>query len=397
MQIYECILTLISGIGVFILAMKLLSDSLNVLAGEKMKALLQKIAGNRISGVLVGALVTAAIHSSAATTIMAIGFVNANVMDLYQASAIIIGANIGTTTTGLLASLESLNMSLYLSLFCFIGVMLAFIKKIKKIANLLIGLGMIFVGLKIMSSACNDESIKSGFRSVFEVIDFPLLLELLGLLFTAILQSSTAMTGLVIVMISNQAMNMQNALFITLGANVGTCITALIGIIGTNKNSKRVAVIHLTFNILGCSLFTPFLWIFTDDIISLLRSMVSKEGIQIAIFHLFFNCVTALITTPLIKYLVKFSEFVIKDKGDEDNIKEKLVNNEDYVSDILRDGTVASSDAYSEDIKIEKNNRDINENNKNFYGNGNEKGDNGGNLNGEENKIEIPAISNNNI
>ena len=389
MQIYECILTLISGIGVFILAMKLLSDSLNVLAGEKMKALLQKIAGNRISGVLVGALVTAAIHSSAATTIMAIGFV--------KASAIIIGANIGTTTTGLLASLESLNMSLYLSLFCFIGVMLAFIKKIKKIANLLIGLGMIFVGLKIMSSACNDESIKSGFRSVFEVIDFPLLLELLGLLFTAILQSSTAMTGLVIVMISNQAMNMQNALFITLGANVGTCITALIGIIGTNKNSKRVAVIHLTFNILGCSLFTPFLWIFTDDIISLLRSMVSKEGIQIAIFHLFFNCVTALITTPLIKYLVKFSEFVIKDKGDEDNIKEKLVNNEDYVSDILRDGTVASSDAYSEDIKIEKNNRDINENNKNFYGNGNEKGENGGNLNGEENKIEIPAISNNNI
>ena len=159
--------------------MKLLSDSLNVLAGEKMKALLQKIAGNRISGVLVGALVTAAIHSSAATTIMAIGFVNANVMDLYQASAIIIGANIGTTTTGLLASLESLNMSLYLSLFCFIGVMLAFIKKIKKIANLFIGLGMIFVGLKIMSSACNDESIKSGFRSVFEVIDFPLLLELL--------------------------------------------------------------------------------------------------------------------------------------------------------------------------------------------------------------------------
>ena len=396
MQIHECILTLISGIGVFILAMKLLNDSLNVLAGEKMKALLQKIAGNRISGVLVGALVTAAIHSSAATTIMAIGFVNANVMDLYQASAIIIGANIGTTTTGLLASLESLNISLYLSLFCFIGVMLAFIKKIKKIANLLIGLGMIFVGLKIMSSACNDESVKSGFRSVFEVIDFPLLLELLGLLFTAILQSSTAMTGLVIVMISNQAMNMQNALFITLGANVGTCITALIGIIGTNKNSKRVAVIHLTFNILGCALFTPFLWIFTDDIISILRSMVSKEGIQIAIFHLFFNCVTAIITTPLIKYLVKFSEFVIKDKGNEDYIKEKLVDNDEYINDILRDGTVASSDGYSEDIKIEKKDINNNENNKVFYGNGNEKGENGANLKEIENKIEIPTISNEN-
>ena len=161
MQIYECILSLISGIGVFILAMKLLSDSLNVLAGEKMKSLLKKIAGNRITGVLVGAFVTTVIHSSAATTLMVIGFVNSNMMDLYQAAAIIIGANIGTTTTGLLASLESFNISLFLSLFCFIGVMLAFIKKIKKIANLFIGLGMIFVGLKIMSSACNDESIKS--------------------------------------------------------------------------------------------------------------------------------------------------------------------------------------------------------------------------------------------
>ena len=132
MQIYECILSLISGIGVFILAMELLSKSLNELAGERMKLLLKKIAGNRIKGVLVGAFVTAVIQSSTATTIMVIGFVNANVMDLYQASSIIIGANIGTTATGLLASLESLNISLYLSLFCFIGVMLTFIKKIKK-------------------------------------------------------------------------------------------------------------------------------------------------------------------------------------------------------------------------------------------------------------------------
>ena len=148
MEIYECVLSLISGIGVFILAMKILSDSLKSLAGEKMKLLLRKIAGNRIIGVIVGALVTIVINSSAATTLMVIGFVNSNMMDLYQASAIIIGANIGTTTTGLLASLESFNISLFLSLFCFIGVMLAFIKKIKNIANLLIGLGMIFVGLK---------------------------------------------------------------------------------------------------------------------------------------------------------------------------------------------------------------------------------------------------------
>ena len=122
--------------------------------------------------------------------------------------------------------------------------MLAFIKKFIKIANLLIGLGMVFVGLELMSSSCDNESIKSGFKKAFEKISFPLLLELLGIIFTAILQSSSAMTGLVIVMISNQAINIQNALFITLGANIGSCVTALIGIIGTNINSKRTAIIH---------------------------------------------------------------------------------------------------------------------------------------------------------
>ena len=150
MEIYECILSLISGIGVFILAMKLLSDSLKDFAGEKMKSLLKKITGNRIKGVLIGALVTGVVQSSAVTTLMVIGFVNANIMDLYQAAAVTIGANIGTTTTGLLASLESFNISLYLSLFCFIGVMSAFIKKFIKIANLLIGLGMVFIGLEFL-------------------------------------------------------------------------------------------------------------------------------------------------------------------------------------------------------------------------------------------------------
>ena len=222
MKVYECILSLISGIGVFILAMKLMSDSLNQIAGNSMKNLLEKLAGNRIVGVLVGALVTAVIQSSSATTVMVIGFVNADVMNLNQAAAIIIGSNIGTTVTGILASLESLNVSLYLSLFVFIGMLLAFIKKIKKIANLMTGLGMIFVGLKMMSSACDDDSIRDAFKDILQKLDFPLLLEILGVIFTAIIQSSSAMTGIVIVMVGNQAMTLRNGLFITLGANVGT-------------------------------------------------------------------------------------------------------------------------------------------------------------------------------
>ena len=328
MEIYECILALIGGVGVFILAMKLLSDSLTEIAGDRMKTLLEKIAGNRIKGVLVGALTTAVIQSSSATTVMVIGFVNANVMDLNQAAAIIIGANIGTTATGLLASLESLNISLYLSLLVFIGVMMSFAKKVKKIANLLAGLGMIFVGLKLMSDACNDESIKGSFEEVLSKIDFPLLLEFLGVVFTAIIQSSSAMTGIVIVMVGNKVMNMNNGLFITLGANVGTCVTALIGIIGANINSKRTAVIHLTFNICGCLLFTPILWIFNKPILSILESIVSKEPMQIAYFHLFFNCTTALITTPLIEYLVKIAKFIVKDEQKEDEVIENLIKDE---------------------------------------------------------------------
>ena len=326
MEIYECILALISGVGVFILAMKLLSDSLNEIAGERMKLILEKIAGNRIKGVLVGALVTGVIQSSSATTVMIIGLVNANVMDLNQAAAIIIGANIGTTVTGLLASLESLNISLYLSLLVFIGVMMAFAKKVKKIANLLTGLGMIFAGLKLMSDACNDESIKSSFEETFKKISFPLLLEFLGIVFTAIIQSSSAMTGIVIVMVSNKVMEMNNALYITLGANIGTCVTALIGIIGANLNSKRTAVIHLTFNITGCIIVTPILWIFNEGVLSILRSIVSKEAMQVAYFHLFFNCFTALITTPLIEYLVKIACFIVKDKK-KDDLVENLINN----------------------------------------------------------------------
>ena len=314
MKVYECILSLIAGIGVFILAMKLMSDSLNQIAGNSMKNLLEKLAGNRIKGVLVGALVTAVIQSSSATTVMVIGFVNADVMHLNQAAAIIIGSNIGTTVTGILASLESLNVSLYLSLLVFIGMLLAFIKKIKKIANLMTGLGMIFVGLKMMSSACDDDSIRDAFKDILQKLDFPLLLLILGVIFTAIIQSSSAMTGIVIVMVGNQAMTLRNGLFITLGANVGTCVTALLGIIGANTNSKRTALIHFIFNMSGCLIFTPLLWIFADSIISILEKISDEDSMRIAYFHLFFNITTAIITTPLIKYLVKLVCFLIKDK-----------------------------------------------------------------------------------
>ena len=362
MQVYECILSLIAGVGVFILAMKLMSNSLNEIAGERMKNMLEKIAGNRIKGVLIGALVTAVIQSSSATTVMVIGFVNANVMTLNQAAAIIIGSNIGTTVTGLLASLESLNISLYLSLLVFIGVMLTFIKSIKKIANLMVGLGMIFVGLKMMSSACNDDSIKEAFLNVLQKISFPLLLEILGVIFTAIIQSSSAMTGIVIVMVGNKVMEMSNGLFITLGANVGTCVTALLGIIGANNNSKRTAVIHLIFNISGCLIFTPILWIFGSGIQTILESIVSKEPMQIAIFHLFFNCTTAIVTTPLIDYLVKIAFYVVKEPENPEEVIKSFIEEKENM-DIGQGETDADIKVARIDDIIKEKNKDSNKDN----------------------------------
>ena len=353
MKVYECILSLIAGVGVFILAMKLMSDSLNQIAGERMKRLLEKLAGNRIVGVLIGALVTAVIQSSSATTVMVIGFVNANVMDLNQAAAIIIGSNIGTTVTGLLASLESLNISLYLSLLVFIGVMLAFVKKIRKIANLMTGLGMIFVGLKMMSNACDDQSIRDAFSNVLKNLEFPLLLELLGIIFTAIIQSSSAMTGIVIVMVGKKAMTIRNGLFITLGANIGTCVTAMIGIIGANTNSKRTALIHLLFNVSGCLIFTPILWIFSDSIVNILSKLSSQDSQRIAFFHLFFNIATAIITTPLIKFLVKFVSFAIKNKDKPEEFLEWFIKDKEDKDESLLDPRPTSNSININSINVE--------------------------------------------
>ena len=409
MQVYECIFSLITGVGVFILAMKIMSDSLKEIAGERMKTLLEKLASNRITGILIGALVTAIIQSSSATTVMVIGFVNADVMTLKQAASIIIGSNIGTTATGLLASLESLNISLYLSMLVFVGVMLSFIKKLKKISNLLIGLGMIFVGLKLMSTACNEDSIKDSFSEILKKINFPLLLELLGMIFTAIIQSSSAMTGIVIVMVGNNVMGMDNGLFITLGANVGTCITALIGIIGANINSKRTAVIHLTFNICGCLLFTPILWIFKKEIIDILKSFVDNPSMQIAYFHLFFNIFTALVTMPFIDCLVHIAKSVVSDEKPDrlivETVEEKekfairdhsttIISIDDFSSKNLNDKTIDFTSSYvnSEDIKYEPPN--ILDNYFGFFAENNKKGkynkknnnDNDDNENTDDNK-----------
>ena len=317
MHIYECIISLLGGTGLFISAMNIMSSNLQKVAGTGMRRLLAKITDNRFAGVGIGAIVTMIIQSSAATTVMVIGFVNAETMNLNQATAIIMGANIGTTATGILASLQSLNLSIYFSFLTFIGVVLMFFKKdmLKNIGGIICGLGMIFIGLDIMSDSCKDNSIKSIFRAGLEKIDFPLALLLLGIVFTAIMQSSSAITGLIIVMVQGNSMEMGSALFIILGANIGTCVTALISTIGTSLNAKRTGIIHLLFNFFGTVLFTTFIWILKKHVIKLLEKITNKPAMQIAWFHVFFNVITTLILLPLIKVLVVVACKIIKEKN----------------------------------------------------------------------------------
>ena len=336
MPLIESLIWLLAGVGVFIVGMNFMGDALEKSAGSGMKRLLEKISNNRFSGVGIGAGVTAIIQSSSATSVMVIGLVNAGVMTLMQATPIIMGANIGTTITGVLVALKNdyFNMAMYL--LAFAGVMMGFFKKekIKIAGSLCCGLGLIFVGLEVMSSeqAFGNELVEGMFTDIFQRIDFPLLLILVGAIFTALIQSSSAATGVVITMVGAGILPLDMALFIVLGSNIGTCVTALLASVGANANSKRVALIHFTFNTIGTVIFTTIIWIFKEPMVNLLVSLFPGDDqmslqMRVSAFHVIFNVTTTCMLLPFVKQLVKYSCLIIKDKNEtDDNLSLKYVD-----------------------------------------------------------------------
>ena len=330
MQLVQSLIWLLAGVGIFIVGMNFMGDALEKSAGMGMKRLLERISNNRFSGVGIGAGVTAIIQSSSATSVMVIGLVNAGVMTLMQATPIIMGANIGTTITGVLVALKNdyFNMAMYL--LAFAGVMMGFVnkEKVKIAGSLCSGLGLIFVGLNIMSSeqAFGNPLVESMFTDIFAAIDFPLLLILVGVIFTALIQSSSASTGVVITMVGAGVLPLDLALFIILGANIGTCVTALLASVGANANSKRVALIHFTFNVIGTVLFTAIIWLFRDPVVNFLVSLFPGSDpmslqMRVSVFHVIFNVTTTVMLLPFVKQLVNYSCAVIKDKNEQ---KEEL-------------------------------------------------------------------------
>lgn len=335
MQLIYSMIWLLAGVGVFIVGMNFLGAALEKSAGSGMKKLLGKISNNRFKGVGVGAGVTAIIQSSSATSVMVIGLVNAGVMSLMQATPIIMGANIGTTITGVLIALKNHYFNMVMYLLAFAGVMMGFFKseKVKLAGNLCCGLGLIFVGLNVMSSeqAFGNPLVENLFMNIFQKIDFPLLLILVGVVFTALIQSSSAATGVVITMVGTGVLPLELALFIVLGANIGTCVTALLASVGANANSKRVAFIHFIFNVIGTVLFTSVIWIFKDKVVDLLVGLFPGTDamflqMRVSVFHVIFNVTTTCLLLPFVKQLVKLSCIVIKEKETKEELSLQYVD-----------------------------------------------------------------------
>lgn len=323
MEVVLSVLTLIAGLGVLMIGMHMLSEGLERSAGKGMRKLFGKISDNRFAGVGVGAVATVLVNSSAATTVMVIGFVNAGLMTLVQATAIIMGANIGTTLTGIIVALSGFSLSGFMGVLAFIGVAVGMISKnatVKKIGFAISGLGLMFVGLGLMSDTFKTSpAISAALTGVFEKVSFPLVLILIGIVCTALFQSSAAMTAILVTMSGAGIIPMGSALFVILGTNIGTCVTAIIASLGASTNAKRTAVIHLLFNAIGTFVFAVFIWIFKDDVVWLFGKMASKPQMQVALFHVFFNLITTALLMPFIKPLTRLASWLVREKhGGED-------------------------------------------------------------------------------
>ena len=351
MELATAIIALLVGVTVFITGMSMMSSGLKKATGKGVKRLFKKTQNSAIAGLGIGMIVTALIQSSAATSVMTIGFINAGVMTVFQGVAVMMGAYIGTTATGILVSLSSFSISAFLTAFAFIGLVLMFFKnqKVKHIGEILCGFGLIFFGLSSMSGAfSSNEQINNAFQTVFSNISFPLLLLLIGIILTIIMQSSSAVTGVALVMVGSGVMPFSSALYVTLGATIGTCITTLIATIGANINAKRAGIVALFIKIIAGFGGLAILWPLEKPLVDFFQNSFGSQEMGIALFLLFFNVIFMLILLPFIRPIEKFVSLIVKDKDAEKKKKQLL-----YIDDrLLNQPAIALMQAKQEIIHM---------------------------------------------
>ena len=317
----------LGGLGMFLYGMNIMADGMQKTAGGKMSQFLGMLTNNRLMAVGLGALITAIIQSSGATTVMVVGFVSAGVLNLTQAVGVIMGANIGTTITSWIVSMSQmgdafavLKPSFYAP--CIIGIgalLLVFSKKQKKktVGEILVGLGLLFIGLDFMSGSINPYTEAPIFAKAFALLGGnPFLGMIIGALVTALLQSSSASVGILQTLAMNGVVTTNAAIYITLGQNIGSCVTAMLSSAGGSRTAKRAAAIHLSFNVIGAIIFGVGMYI-----IFLFRPAFASSNItsvQISIFHTVFNLTNTALLFPFANQLVKLSGVVVKEKSDQD-------------------------------------------------------------------------------
>ncbi len=334
LTIVNSMLFLFGGVAAFIIGMNMMGQNLETAAGKSMRRLMAKATKNRFLGVATGAAVTAIVTSSSATTVMIVGFVNVGLMTLSQAVSVIMGANIGTTVTAFMAAISTsgaeFQVTALFAFVAFVGVLMMITAKkdkIKRIGAIFQGLGLIFIGMNVMSASMSsmlaDPEIESSVISLFIAIGGEggtpnwwqiIVLFLLGAALTGLVQSSSAITAIVISLASSGLISLPMAMFIILGTNVGTCVTALFSSLGTNVNAKRTAIVHLLFNIIGSFIFIIPLAFTSGYIADFLNSFIPSISWQIALFHMAFNLFTTAILLPFIKYLVNLACLIVPEK-----------------------------------------------------------------------------------
>ena len=353
-------LYLVAALGAFLIGFKLLSENLQKVANKGLRKLFDKTSKSKIAGVGIGIGSTVLMQSSGATTVMVIGFVNAGMMSLYQATAVIMGANIGTTITTILIAFGVTSVGKYFMVFSFVGIFLSMLLKQGKAKSwslTLAGFGLVFFGLTIISACSNgfkdNETIKNLLSSSIEPSFIePIVLMFIGALITAIMQSSTAVNAILLSLVSAgiQIGSGGNAiLYIILGTNIGTCVTALISSIGATTNAKRSALIHFLFNFFGSVIFLVVLMIWNGFMDDFWTQIIPSAEMQLAFFHLAFNSICTLIFLPLTNLIVKTTEIIIRDKNTEEEIRitfmdERMLSTPTVAIAQLQKETVAMGD-----------------------------------------------------
>ena len=336
---------LLGGLGLFLYGMKIMGEGLENSAGDKLKTILEKVTKNRFIGVIVGAIVTAVVQSSSATTVMVVGFVNAGLMNLIQAAGVIMGANVGTTIT---AQLVAFNLTDYAPLFIAVGaimVIAAKAKKRKELGNIVLGFGLLFMGMAAMSSSMKPLADSPVFKQlVLSIGDNTLIGIVVGLGMTAVLQSSSATTGILISLATAGAINIEAALPILFGCNIGTCVTALLACIGTTITAKKAATIHLLFNVMGTLIFIPFIGILGRVVQELSPGEVAR---QVANAHTIFNIIATIVIFPFMGVLIKIANTVIKGEDEIEKVGPKFIDDK-----ILETPVIAAGQVVKETIRM---------------------------------------------